>query len=136
MKQKELDESEKANVILGTFPMSSEGLDIPTPDSVIFATPKSSIEQSVGRITRKKHEHLPAYDIADNFSLFPRQYIKRERVYKRLKYDVYYGSISITNDKISESAIEYFLDTGFTKKDFSRKKKKKQEKVVCLIDDE
>ena len=59
MKQKDLDISEKANVILGTFPMSSEGLDIPTLDSIIFATPKSSIEQSIGRITRKKHEELP-----------------------------------------------------------------------------
>ena len=138
MKQKDLDKSEKANVILGTFPMSSEGLDIPTLDSIIFATPKSSIEQSIGRITRKKHEQLPiAYDIVDNFSLFPRQYIKRERVYKRLKYDVYYGSLTVTNNNISESAIEYFLDTGFTKKDFSRKKKKKKQEVVeCLINDD
>lgn len=138
MKQKDLDISEKAKVILGTFPMSSEGLDIPTLDSIIFATPKSSIEQSIGRITRKKHEKLPiAYDIIDNFGLFPRQYMKREAVYKRLKYDVYSGSLTVTNNQLSDSAIEYMLDTGFTKKDFSRKKrKKKEEKAVCLIDEE
>ena len=98
MKQKELDKSEKANVILGTYPMSSEGLDIPTLDAAIFATPKSSIEQSIGRITRKVHETLPiAYDIVDNFSVFPNQLKKRMRVYKRLKFDVYSGEIRISD---------------------------------------
>ena len=78
MKQKDLDKSEEMQVILGTYPMSSEGLDIPTLDAVIFTTPKSSIEQSIGRITRKNHEKTPvAYDIVDQFSLFPRQFEKR-----------------------------------------------------------
>ena len=133
MKQKELDKSEKANVILGTYPMSSEGLDIPTLDAAIFATPKSSIEQSIGRITRKVHETLPiAYDIIDNFSVFPNQLKKRMRVYKRLKFDVYSGEIHIENS-ISDGKIEYFLDHDLEKVDFSRKKKKK---VVCLIQDD
>lgn len=134
MKQKDLDKSEKANVILGTYPMSSEGLDIPTLDAAIFATPKSSIEQSVGRITRKVHEEMPiAYDIVDNFSVFPNQLKKRERVYKRLKYDVYAGTLNINNN-MSEGKLEYFMDNEIEKIDFSSKKKKK--KVVCLIDDD
>ena len=52
MKQKDLDISETKEIILGTYPMSSEGLDIPTLNAVVFTTPKSSIEQSIGRITR------------------------------------------------------------------------------------
>ena len=74
-----------------------------------------------------------AYDIIDNFSLFPRHYIKRERVYKRLKYDVYAGTLNIDNN-MSEGKLEYFMDNEIEKIDFSSKKKKK--KVVCLIEDD
>ena len=56
MKQKELKLSEKNHILLGTFTMASEGMDIPDLDSVIFASPKSDIRQSIGRILRKKHE--------------------------------------------------------------------------------
>jgi len=133
MKQKDLDKSEKANVILGTYPMSSEGLDIPTLDAAIFATPKSSIEQSIGRITRKVHEEIPiAYDIVDNFSIFPNQLKKRMRVYKRLKYDVYSGTLNINNN-MSEGKLEYFMDNEIEFIDMCSKKKKK---AVCLIEDD
>lgn len=135
MKQKELDNSETKNVILGTYPMSSEGLDIPTLDSVIFTTPKSSIEQSIGRITRKVHENPPvAYDIVDNISLFPRQYIKREAVYKKLDYDVYSININANSDTNIDS-FEYQFDQGYIKKDFKKKKlkKKDEDKTECLI---
>ena len=67
--------------------MSSEGLDIPSLNAIIFTTPKSSIEQSIGRITRQSHKKIPiAYDIVDQMSMFPNQYIRRERVYKKLGY--------------------------------------------------
>ena len=134
MKQKDLKKSEEANVILGTYPMSSEGLDIPSLDAAIFTTPKSSIEQSIGRITRKVHEDMPiAYDIVDNFSVFPNQLKKRQRVYKRLKYDVYMGTLNINNN-MSEGKLEYFMDNEIEKLDLSKKKKPK--KAVCLIEDD
>ena len=137
MKQKDLDISETKNVILGTYPMSSEGLDIPSLDSVIFTTPKSSIEQSIGRITRKVHENPPiAYDIVDNISLFPRQYMKREAVYKKLDYDIFTININANQDT-NINSFEYQFDQGFTKKDFKKKKSKKQtvEEIIeeCLI---
>lgn len=56
MKQKDLDVSAGARVILGTFAMASEGMNIPTLNMVLLATPKSNIEQSVGRILRQKKE--------------------------------------------------------------------------------
>ena len=134
MKQKDLKKSEEANVILGTYPMSSEGLDIPSLDAAIFTTPKSSIEQSIGRITRKVHEDMPiAYDIVDNFSVFPNQLKKRQRVYKRLKYDVYMGTLNINNN-MSEGKLEYFMDNEIEKLDLSKKKKPK--KAVCIIEDD
>ena len=54
MKQKDLDVSSTKRVILGTFAMASEGMNIPTLNMVLLATPKSNIEQSVGRILRQK----------------------------------------------------------------------------------
>lgn len=94
MKEKALDASEEKQIILGTYPMSSEGMDIPSLDSVVFATPRTNIEQSIGRITRKIHEQgAIAYDICDMFSVFKRQYFQRARVYKRLGYEVLSGTV-------------------------------------------
>lgn len=132
MKQKELKKSEMCKVILGTFPMSSEGLDIPTLDAAIFATPKSSIQQSIGRITRKQHKNLPiAYDIVDNFCMFPNQYRKRERLYKKLKYKIFKTKINVTKE-ISDSSIEYSLD-NLTEYEYQKKNKKT---AKCLIMDD
>ncbi len=130
MKQKDLKQSEVCKVILGTFPMSSEGLDIPTLDAAIFATPKSSIQQSIGRITRKQHAENPiAYDIVDNFCMFPNQYRKRERLYKKLKYKIYKTSITV-DTTLTDSTVEYAIDNL---KQFTFGKKKK---IKCLIMDD
>ena len=129
MKQKDLKKSEVCNIILGTFPMSSEGLDIPTLDAVIFATPKSNIQQSIGRITRKQHESFPiAYDIVDNFCMFPNQYRKRERLYKKLNYKVFKTSILLEkefNITLIENSLEKLKEINFCKK----------KKSICLIED-
>ena len=58
MNQKRLDESSEKRIILSTFSMSQEGLDIPTLNTVFFTTPKSDIVQSLGRILRKSHKNV------------------------------------------------------------------------------
>ena len=132
MKQNKLKESESCNVILGTYPMSSEGLDIPSLDAAIFATPKSSIEQSLGRITRKVHDdYAIAYDIVDDFSLFPNQLKKRTTVYNKLKCKIYEGNM-VLNNPLNESKFEYFMDQELKLKE----KKKKGSKPECLIIDD
>lgn len=80
MKKKDLEASEKCRIILATYQMSSEGMDIPALNACIFGTPKSSIEQSIGRIVRKVHDLKPiAIDIQDEFSTF--QYgLKKEKL--------------------------------------------------------
>ena len=90
MKQKDLDISETKPIILGTFSMSSEALDIPELNTLFMTTPKSNIEQSVGRILRKTHEIRPLIiDIKDNFRPFANQYNKRKSFYKKCKYEIY-----------------------------------------------
>ena len=130
MKQKDLKESEKANIILGTFPMAAEGLDIPTLNAAIFASPKSNIQQSIGRITRKIHKTLPiAYDIVDTFSVFPNQYKKRLRLYKKLNYNISTTSITIKTN-ITDALIDYSLHNL---QKLEKKPRKKQ--VKCLINE-
>lgn len=135
MKQKDLDISETKNIILGTYPMSSEGLDIPTLSAVVFTTPKSSIEQSIGRITRRKHKSTPiAYDIVDNLSVFPNQYKKRLRVYKKLEYEVEEQDIHVNQHTDKDNFI-YQLEQEATKIDFKRKSKNKVQECCEIVSD-
>ena len=88
MKEKDLKKSENMQVLLGTYSMSSEGMDIPDLNTLIMASPKSDIEQSVGRILRKNHEDVTPkiYDIVDDFSVFTNQGNKRRQFYKKNNY--------------------------------------------------
>ena len=93
-KPETLKESEEKDVILGTYSMASEGMDIPLLNTVILATPKSDIEQSVGRILRQKKEHRLVdpliIDIIDQISNFKRQSLHRKRHYKKSNYIMNY----------------------------------------------
>ena len=93
MKEKELQETEKKDVILGTFSMASEGFDCKYPlDTIILASPKTNIEQSIGRILRqdkKDRKFVPlVVDMVDNFSLFAKQKLKRIKYYKKNNYKI------------------------------------------------
>ncbi len=98
MKPSQRKESESKSVILGTFTMAAEGMDIPSLNTIMLASPKSDIRQSIGRILRKKHEHCCPLiiDIIDQFSCFSRQAKKRQTIYRRNKYQM--TSISIFDD--------------------------------------
>lgn len=92
MKTEELKASEVCQVLLGTFQMVSEGFDVKALDTLMLASPKSDVVQSVGRILRETPElrkHVPLIlDIVDDFSLFQRQGAKRLKYYKSCKYDI------------------------------------------------
>ena len=84
MKEADLQESSQKKIIFGTFSQAHEGLDIPTLDTIILATPKSDIKQSIGRIMRetvgkKNNPHI--YDICDQWSVLFAMYVKRLKVY-------------------------------------------------------
>jgi superfamily II DNA or RNA helicase len=85
MKEQDLEESSKKQVVVATFQLAQEGLDIPTLDTVVLSTPKSDIKQSIGRIMRETPGKLNApliYDIADHWSVFFSMYRKRCVVYR------------------------------------------------------
>ena len=87
MKMVTLEQSKKADVLLGTYNMVSEGFDDPIRNTLILSTPLSDVVQSAGRILRKQHELQPIIlDIIDEFSVFPKQWKKRSTYYKKEKW--------------------------------------------------
>jgi superfamily II DNA or RNA helicase len=90
MSEAELKKSEKKQVILASYSMCSEGLDIPTLNTEFLITPKTDIVQIVGRILRAKHEisHPIIYDFIDSHDLFQRQWLKRKAYYKKQNYKI------------------------------------------------
>ena len=86
MKEDKLKQSESKKIILGTYAMASEGLDIKTLTTLVMATPKSDVCQSVGRILRSKHSKPLVIDIIDPHVIFKNQYKKRTTYYKSKNY--------------------------------------------------
>ena len=90
MSEFELKKSEKKQIVLASFSMSSEGLDISTLNAEFLITPKTDIVQSVGRILRAKHNfsHPIIYDFVDTHDVFQRQWLKRKSYYKKQNYTI------------------------------------------------
>uniref|UniRef100_A0A6C0CG78 Helicase ATP-binding domain-containing protein n=1 Tax=viral metagenome TaxID=1070528 RepID=A0A6C0CG78_9ZZZZ len=92
MKMSDLDISATKQIILATYQMSSEGLNIPTLNTVILASPIGDIQQSVGRILREKkneRKYVPlCIDIYDDFSVFKFKGNKRIKYYKSNGYKI------------------------------------------------
>ena len=100
MKEAALKETETKKIVIATYSMAAEALDIKTLTTLIMATPKTDIEQSVGRILREKHSQPIVVDIIDSHELFQKQWIKRRAFYKKQNYKIVYN----TNAKYLENA--------------------------------
>lgn len=92
MKKSELAASEACDVILATYSFASEGFDVRALDTLVLASPKTDIEQSIGRILRQREAdrvRVPmVFDVVDAFSVFEVQARKRAKFYKRHGYAV------------------------------------------------
>ena len=118
MKESALKESESKKVIIATYSMAAEALDIKTLTTLIMATPKTDIEQAVGRILREKHGSPVVVDIIDEHQVFKNQWTKRKSFYKKQNYKII--QTSITN---------YDPDIRF----WNHISSKKEEAGKCLI---
>ena len=92
MKAEARDESATESIILATFTLAAEGMNVKDLNTVALVTPKSRIEQAVGRIFRlKKEERIFApviYDIHDTHDILQGQYRKRVAFYKQCAYTI------------------------------------------------
>ena len=98
MKEKDLKHSESCKVIIATYAMAAEALDIKTLTTLILATPRTDVVQAVGRILRVKHERPLVVDIIDSHDVFQRQWEKRRKFYVKCKYKIIH-----TNSNLYES---------------------------------
>lgn len=90
MKTSDREKSKKKRVILGTYGVCEEGLNIRDLNTLIIATPRRECEQMVGRVLRREHK-IPVIivDIWDMFSkTFVNQGRARQRFYKKKDYSI------------------------------------------------
>jgi len=88
MKEAALKLTESKQVVIATYAMAAEALDIKTLCTLIMVTPKTDIEQSVGRILRSDHDQPVVVDIVDSHDPFVKQWGKRKTFYKRENYQI------------------------------------------------
>lgn len=114
MKQAALKESEDKRVIFASYEMASEALDIPSLNTLILATSRKSIEQSVGRILRKESAIQPiVIDIVDKLSVFINQGYTRRNFYKSCRYNMeLYNVDEISTHNNDQSSSSTTLDTS------------------------
>ena len=85
MNEQDLDAASKHHIIIATYSMAQEGLDIPVLDTLVMTTPHSDVTQAVGRIMRETPGKVNApliIDIVDRWSVFNSMYRKRCVIYK------------------------------------------------------
>jgi len=88
MKQSDLNATEGKQIVLATYAMAAEALDIKTLSTLVMVTPKTDIIQSVGRILRVKHENPIIVDIIDRHECFQNQWRKRKTFYRKCNYRI------------------------------------------------
>ena len=107
MKQTDLQETENKQIVLATYAMAAEALDIKTLSILIMASPKTDITQSVGRILRVKHENPIIVDIIDSHDLYQSQWNRRKQFYKKCNYRILKSDSNIYNESETEWKMLY-----------------------------
>jgi superfamily II DNA or RNA helicase len=108
MKESALKESESKQVVLATYSMAAEGLDIKSLTTLFMITPMTNIEQSVGRILRQKHEFEPiVVDIIDTHDNFQRQWMKRKSFFKKQNYKIIQANSSTYDTDTTKWKVTY-----------------------------
>ena len=127
MKTEALKESESKKIIIGTYSMASEALDIKSLTTLVMATPKTDVTQSIGRILRTNHCQPVVVDILDTHDVFQRQGIKRRKYYVKQNYRI----IKTNNQEYDSNNWETLYEPGTKKKKV--KKDDDPMKGKCLI---
>jgi superfamily II DNA or RNA helicase len=98
MKEDEREEGARTSqILLGSYAMASEAMNIKTLNTMIMITPRKKIEQSTGRILRvqkDKRDIQPLIiDIVDSHNVYQGQWLKRRAYYKKCAYKIEYEKV-------------------------------------------
>jgi len=81
-----------ARILLASYAMASEAMNIKTLNTVVLASPRKQVEQSTGRILRVRADQRSVppiiVDIIDNHSMYMGQWRKRLTYYRKCTYQV------------------------------------------------
>ena len=93
MKPEERDAAARdSQILLGTYAMASEGMNIKELNCVLLASPRKKIEQSVGRILRLRPDERVIepliLDCVDVHDVYKGQWAKRKSFYKKCAYEI------------------------------------------------
>jgi superfamily II DNA or RNA helicase len=130
-----LEETAKCDIILGTDAIAKEALDIPSLNTLIFASPAGvDVEQSVGRILRKIHDCCPTViDLVDLTGNFEKHYKEREKWYENEEYVI--EELFIDLKKYEELQLADFLINHKSNAKLVKLKKKKMAEIEELCNE-
>jgi hypothetical protein len=126
MKQCDLQETEGKQIVLATYAMAAEALDIKSLSILVMATPKTDITQSVGRILRTRHDNPIVVDIVDHHDVFQKQWKQRKTFYRKCNYRI----IGIDSIRYKTMTLDWENDKTWTKL-FDPKKWNKKDDDEC-----
>jgi superfamily II DNA or RNA helicase len=111
MKPEDLTISEEKQIVLATYAMAAEALDIKSLNTLVMVSPKTDIIQSVGRILRTRNEGKLIIDIIDTHEVFRNQWKKRRAYYKKCGYGIrFISSMNYINMQIDSEKEEEIHD--------------------------
>ena len=107
IKPEDIAATSACRIIMATYAYCSEGLDIPSLDTCVFATPRSDIVQCCGRILRyHSSKQVPrVIDFVDDCPVFHGQARKRSLYYSKLGAFVSYLDEDLENDVESQDVV-------------------------------
>jgi superfamily II DNA or RNA helicase len=135
MKEPDLKKTELCKIIIATYSMAAEALDIKTLSTLILATPRTDITQAVGRILRVKHERPLVIDIIDSHDVFQSQWLKRKKFYMTNKYKIVHTNSHLYEQNKWTTLSEKGVNIKMKKSEQTVKEIKdiKEMKGICLI---
>jgi superfamily II DNA or RNA helicase len=100
----------ESQILLASYAMASEAMNIKTLNCVLLASPRKKVEQSTGRILRVRpaQRTVPPLivDIVDSHQVYRSQYRKRAVYYRKCKYSMDTGEEGESDDADIRPAAE------------------------------
>jgi superfamily II DNA or RNA helicase len=111
MKEEERETGARhARVLLASYAMASEAMNIKHLNCVVMASPRKKVEQSTGRILRVQKDQRQVnpliVDIVDSHGMYQGQWRKRAAYYKKCAYRIQVGDQDESETKEEEGEAE------------------------------